>query len=313
MVSAMVLSRNGNAITLSKEFLNAGIKTPQELKEYLQHTPDRILTFGVVYPASMENLLLRYWLASGGIDPDQEVTLTTLSPEAMVENLRSGAIDGFCVGNPWNSHAVAEGLGYVVATDLDIWAGHPEKVLGVREDWVQQNPKTHIALVKALLEACAYCDDRRNRGQILAMLANSQYLNLDPSVAMAGFTEIFDRGDGSTPEMLPRFHQFHNEQANFPARGEGLWLLTQLARWGYIPFPKNWVEITERVRRPDLFGEACRQLGWPDIEGDRQTFKLMDNMVFTTDDPVGYIKRFNIYREFVSTEIPLEQTSPSNP
>ena len=311
IVSAMVLSRNGNAITLSKEFLDAGIKTPQELKEHLQNTPDRILTFGVVYPASMENLLLRYWLASGGIDPDQEVTLTTLSPEEMVENLRSGAIDGFCVGDPWNSQAVAEGLGYVIATDLDIWAGHPEKVLGAREDWVAQNPKTHIALVKALLEACEYCDDRRNRPEILEMLSSS-VLQLDPTFSKAGFTDVFDYGNGQIPEMLPRFHQFHNEQASCPARGEGLWILTQLARWGYMPFPKNWIEITERVRRPDLFGEACRQLGWPDIEGDRQTFKLMDGMVFTPNDPVSYINRFNIHREFVTSEIALEQSAIAN-
>lgn len=309
MVSAMVLSRNGNAITLGREFLDAGIKTSQDLKAYLQQTPDRILTFGTVYPASMENLLLRYWLASGGIDPDQDVILTTLSPGEMLENLQSGAIDGFCVGNPWNSQAVAAGLGYVVATDLDIWAGHPEKVLGVKETWVEQFPKTHIALVKALLEACAYCDDRRNRPEILGMLTQPNYLDFDPQMAQAGFIGSFDRGDGTAPETLPRFHQFHNEQANFPARGEGLWLLTQLARWGYVPFPKNWVEITERVRRPDLFGEACRQLGWPDIEGDRQTLKLMDQMVFTADDPIGYIKRFNIYRDFISIEIPLEQTS----
>jgi nitrate/nitrite transport system ATP-binding protein len=229
----------------------------------------------------------------------------------MVENLRSGAIDGFCVGDPWNSHAVAEDLGYVVATDLDIWPGHPEKVLGAREDWVAANPKTHMALVKALLEACEYCDDQRNRPEILAMLANSS-LSLDPKVAKAGFADTFDRGDGSVPEILPRFHQFHNQQASCPARGEGLWLITQLARWGYMPFPKNWVEITERVRRPDLFGEACRQLGWPDMEGDHQTFKLMDGMIFTPNDPVGYIKRFNIHREFTTSEILIEQTAPTN-
>ncbi|OKH13152.1 nitrate ABC transporter ATP-binding protein [[Limnothrix rosea] IAM M-220] len=307
MVSAMVLSRNGNAITLSKEFLDAGIKTPQDLKEHLQNTPDRILTFGVVYPASMENLLLRYWLASGGIDPDQDVTLTILSPEEMVDNLRSGAIDGFCVGDPWNSQAVAAGLGYVIATDLDIWAGHPEKVLGAREDWVAKNPKTHIALVKALLEACEYCDDRRNRTEITKILGSS-ILSIDPAFSQAGFADVFDYGDGQTPAMLPRFHQFHNEQANCPARGEGLWILTQLARWGYMPFPKNWLEITERVRRPDLFGEACRQLGWPDIEGDRQTFKLMDGMVFTPNDPVSYIKRFSIHRELTVSEIQLQET-----
>jgi nitrate/nitrite transport system ATP-binding protein len=101
------------------------------------------------------------------------------------------------------------------------------------------------------------------------------------------------------------------DQANCPGRGEGLWTLTQLARWGYTPFPKNWVEILERVRRPDLFGEACRQLGWPDTESDRHNFTLFDGMVFTPDDPIGYIQRFTIHRELKVSEILIDSVSRS--
>ncbi|MDX2096813.1 MAG: nitrate ABC transporter ATP-binding protein, partial [Leptolyngbyaceae cyanobacterium bins.59] len=163
IVTALTMSRNGNAITLGQHFYDEGVRTLADLKAALMATPDRTHTFGMVHTASMHNLMLRDWLASAGIDPDRDVNLTTIPPAQMVSNLKAGNIDGFCAGEPWNSRAVYERLGFVMATDLDIWPGHTEKVLGVREEWANQYPQTHIALVKALLEACEYCDDRRNR------------------------------------------------------------------------------------------------------------------------------------------------------
>ena len=306
IINALVMSRNGNAITLAKSFAQAGVKNLGDLKAKLMETPDKVHTFGMVHPASMHNLLLRYWLASGGIDPDQDVTLTAIPPAQMVANLKAGNIDGYCVGEPWNSRAVYEGLGYVIDTSLDIWAGHPEKVLGVKEEWVAKYPETHLALVRALLKACEYCDDRRNREEIIGLLCQPQYVGSLEDYTRPGFIDPYNRGDGTDPQQLVRFNQFYVDQANCPGRSEGLWTLTQLARWGYTPFPKNWVEILERVRRPDLFGEACRQLGWPDTESDRHNFSLFDGMVFTPDDPIGYIQRFTINRELKVSEILID-------
>jgi nitrate/nitrite transport system ATP-binding protein len=308
IITALVMSRNGNAITFSKKLAQAGVKTLGDFKAHLDQNADHVPTLGMVHPASMQNLLLRYWLASGGIDPDQDITLMRLPPPQMVANLKAGTIDGYCVGEPWNSRAVYENLGYVIATDLDIWDGHPEKVLGVREDWVEQYPETHLALVKALLEACEYCDDRRHREEILGYLCLPRYLGALPEYTRPGFIDTYRRGNGQAPEMLLRFNQFYVDQANCPSRSEGLWTLTQLARWGYVPFPKNWVEVIERVRRPDLFGEACRQLGWPDLEVERQTITLFDGMVFTPNDPLGYIRRFNLHREIQVSEVLLDRT-----
>jgi ABC-type nitrate/sulfonate/bicarbonate transport system substrate-binding protein len=50
----------------------------------------------------MHNLLLRYWLAAAGIDPDKDVHLETIPPAQMVADLKTGSIDGYCVGEPWN-------------------------------------------------------------------------------------------------------------------------------------------------------------------------------------------------------------------
>lgn len=306
VVTAMVLSRNGNAITLSKSLFEKGVRNLSDLKKYIKQSPEKLHSFGMVHPASMHNLMLRYWLASGGIDPDLDVNLTVIPPAQMVANLKAGNIDGYCVGEPWNSRAVHEDLGFVIATDLDIWPGHPEKVLGLREEWVNKYPQTHIALVKALLEACEYCDDVRHREEIVNLLCKPEYVGSDRIYTRPGFAAPYDYGTGQTPQILQRFNQFHFEQTNCPARVEGLWILTQLARWGVTPFPKNWLEILERVRRVDLYGEAARSLGWPDNEPDRQCFELFDHMVFNPDDPIGYLQRLTIHREISIQEINID-------
>jgi nitrate/nitrite transport system ATP-binding protein len=306
MVTALVMSRNGNAITLNKQLYQQGVRTLSDLKTAIASTQDKVYTLGVVHPSSMHNLMLRYWLASGGIDPEQDINLTVLPPSEMVNSLKSGKIDGYCVGAPWNAQAVSEGVGFIIATDLDIWPGNPEKVLGVREDWVNQNPQTHIALLKALLEACQYCDEQQNREEILQLLCQPQYLGSDPSITRSGFITAYDRGTGETPQMLHRYNQFYFDNTNCPGRVEGLWILTQLARWGITPFPKNWIEILERVRRVDMFGVAARELGWSDVEPDRKPFQLFDGVVFNPDDPIGYLNRLEIHRDIRIQEILID-------
>jgi nitrate/nitrite transport system ATP-binding protein len=305
-VAALVLDRNGNAITLSKKFYQQGVRTLADLRSAIASEPDKVHTLGMVHPSSMHNLMLRYWLAAGGIDPDQDVNLTVIPPPQMVANLKSGSIDGYCVGEPWNSRAVQEGLGFVIATDLDIWPGHPEKVLGVREDWANKHPQTYIALVKALLEACEYCEDRRYREEVVQLLCQPQYVGVAPTYIRPGFIDPYNRGTEEKPQQLMRYNQFHVENTNCPGRVEGLWILTQLARWGITPFPKNWIEILERVRRVDLYGEAARQLGWPDVEPDREPFQLFDGVSFNPDDPIGYLKRLDIRREIRIEEIIID-------
>ena len=301
----LVLSRNGNAITLSTKLYQRGIHTLQNLKAAISNEQnDRQLVLGIVHECSMHNLMLRYWLASAGIDPDTDVDLVVIPPQEMVDRLRSHEIDGFCVGEPWNTQAVAEGIGFVIATDLDIWAGNPEKVLGFRESWVQQHPNTHAAIVQAVLEACEYCDEPRHRQEILVLL--TQHLNVSPQYIRPGLIGPFDRGGNTLPEHLPRYHQFHVENANCPRSIEGLWILTQLARWGITPFPKNHIEILARVRRVDHFLKACQQLGYVGIEPDRDPFQLFDGQVFNPDEPLKYLRNQPIHRELAVREVDID-------
>jgi len=311
IVTALVMARNGNAITLSKRLYNAGVRTLADFKAAIAQNPDRVHTLGMVHQSSMHNLMLRHWLAAGGIDPDLDVSLTVIPPPQMVSSLKAGNIDGYCAGEPWNSRAVYEDLGFVIATDLDIWAGHLEKVLGVREDWAKQYPQTHIALVKALLQACEYCDDRRNREEILELICRPEYVGSAPEYTRPGFIDPYNRGLGEEPEQLLRYNQFYVDRTNCPYRVEGLWIMTQLARWGITPFPRNWIEVLDRMRRVDVFGEAARELDLLDTEPDRGLIHFSDGTVFNPDDPISYLNNLKIKREIRIEEILIDSLATS--
>ncbi|MBD2499715.1 ABC transporter ATP-binding/substrate-binding protein [Anabaena azotica] len=302
IVNALNLSRNANAITFSKRLYNQGVRTLTDLKAAIDASPDQILTLGVVHPTSMQNLILRYWLAAGGIDPDRDVSLTVIPPTQMVAQLKAGNIDGYCAGEPWNYQAVHQDIGFVAATALEIWSGQPKKVLGVREQWAQQYPETYLNLVKALLEACKYCDDLRNREEILELLCRPEYLDVNPAYIRPGFTDPYDRGDGTPPQELTTYNQFYLNKTNYPNRTEILWMVTQMARWGLTPFPKNWVEVIERVCRADIFGAAARDLGLLDI-GEDNPIHLFDGKTFNPSDPIEYLKNLEIKRQIRIEEI----------
>jgi nitrate/nitrite transport system ATP-binding protein len=306
VVSALTLSRNGNAIVLSKQLYDEGVRTLADFKAAIDRTPDKVHTLAMVHPSSMHNLMLRYWLAAGGIDPDRDVNLTVLPPAQMVANLKAGNIDGYCSGEPWNSRAVYEGLGFVIATDLEIWQGHLEKVLGVREEWANQYPQTHLALVKALLEACEYCDDRRNREEILTLLCQPEYVGTDPAYTRPGFIDPYDRGTEATPQNLTHYNQFYVNKTNCPDRVEALWTLIQMARWGIVPFPRNWIEVLDRTRRVDVFGEAARELGLLDIGRDRHAIHLFDGTIFNPDDPIQYLNSIKVKQNVRIEEVQLD-------
>ncbi len=303
VVSALTLTRNGNAITLHKRFYQEGIHTLTQLKHRILDAPGRQLTFGVVHPSSMHNLLLRYWLAAGGIHPDQDVVLKTLPPAQMVANLTSSSIDGYCVGEPWNLRAAMEGSGFTVATDLEIWLGHPGKVLGVREDWARSYPNTHIALVKALLDACRYCEDPAHHDEIRGLLSQRAFLSTDINYIHLGDPHRL-ACDLDTPMREYAHHQFFLGAGNRPSRTEHLWILTQMARWGDIPFPRNWVEMLERVCQVGVFSTAARELSI-DVSYQRQPIQLFDGVSFSSDDPVAYLNQLEIKHDIYMAEVAL--------
>ncbi|MEA5468973.1 nitrate ABC transporter ATP-binding protein [Spirulina sp. 06S082] len=308
VVSGLTMTRNGNGITLDRRFYDQGVRSAEDFQKYLQQTRDRTHTLGMVHPSSLHNLLLRYWLAAYQIDPDRDVNLQTIPPAQMVVDLQGGTIDGYCVGEPWNLRAAIEGVGFTIATDLEIWDGHPGKVLGVREDWANAYPNTHIALVKALLEACRYCADENNELEIRQILAQRQYVstNLD-YIQLGNPNQAFC--DVEQPMREYAHHLFFSESANRPSRTEHLWIMTQLARWGHTPFPRNWMEILERICKVGVFSTAARELGLLDMKYNRIPIKLFDGTVFDPEDPITYLNELAIKQDFSIAEVVLDDDS----
>ncbi|MBF2049118.1 MAG: nitrate ABC transporter ATP-binding protein [Leptolyngbya sp. IPPAS B-1204] len=304
VVTALTMTRNGNAITLDKRFYEQGILTLNDLKRMLLETPNKRHTFGAVHPASMHSLLLRYWLAAGGIDPNHDVSVTTIPPAQMVAQLEAGNIDGYCIGEPWNVRAAVEDIGYTIATDLEIWDGHPGKVLGVREDWALAYPNTHVALVKALLEACRYCTDEKNHDEVREILSRPEYLATELEYIYLGDPSHRVCDLHPSPREYAH-HQFFGAGVNRPSRTENLWIMTQLARWGDVPFPRNWVEVLERVCKVSVFSIAARELGLAELSYSRGPIHLFDGVTFTADDPIAYLNSLAIKHDIYMAEVPL--------
>ena len=300
IVTALTLSRNGNGITLANRLAEQGVRSVAEYRDYLLRTNREPHTLGIVHPASMHNLLLRYWLSSNAIDPDRDVQLQTLPPAQMLADLKDGSIDGYCIGEPWNYRADREGHGFPIVGDLEIWSGHPGKVLGVREDWALTYPNTHIALTKALLEACRYCADPNHWTELSQLLSDRRYLGMKPELIRFGVPTGSPENPHGDPHTL-----FFGPGVNRPSRTEHLWVITQLARWSEIPFPRNYVEILERICAVSVYSTAARELGLEDVSYQRTGIELFDGVPFTGEDPIGYINSLSIHQDFSVAEIPI--------
>ncbi|MFM7635960.1 MAG: nitrate ABC transporter ATP-binding protein [Cyanobacteriota bacterium] len=291
MATALTLSRNGNAITLHRRFHEAGVSEAAGLKRWITAHPEKRPVFAMVHPASMHNLILRAWLASAGIDPDRDVELIVIPPPQMVATLRAGTIDGFCVGEPWNTRAVREGIGTVIATDTELWNGHSEKVLGVRQEWATAYPRTHEALVLALLEACRWCDQPENRQELSEMLASPEFVGADPATLSPALVGPFDRGLGQ-PMADPAMFRFHDGGANAPDRGDAIWILTQLARWGLCSFPDDWEQVADQVQLRELYHRVAEASGSADALANPvpSLIQLFGSDCLDPSDPVAYLR-----------------------
>lgn len=258
-LTALVLNLHGNAITLSNELWQRGVRDGVTLREEIAQTRrERTFTLGVVYPYSSHHFLLRGWLASAGIDPDRDVRIVVVPPPQMVVNLKAGHLDGFCVGEPWNSVAIKTGIGWCVAASAELDPGHPEKVLMVRKEFVEKSPEPHLALVAAILEACEYCDQPEHHERVVHTLSRPEFVGVAVDCLTPGFDGRFDFGHGQTREVRD-FTVFHRGSSNEPCEEKAAGVLEQLRGHGYCPdLPWPNVALTRRVFRADLFAQAVR-------------------------------------------------------
>ena len=275
--TSFALNLNGNAITVSNalheqlkqidpECFHKQPLTPHGLRAIVERRrTDRQapLTFAHVYHYSMHGYELRYWLSAAGINPETDVKLVVIPPERMVESLSRGLIDGYCVGEPWNSAAIDAGLGKTLVTSAEIWSNAPEKVLAVRCQWSDQNRDTHLAMLKALLDAAQWLDVTDNRLTAAEIISQSSYVDMPVHLLQSSLTGQNVISGGSLLKTMPDFNVFHRYTANFPWRSHARWIFGQMVRWGEALAETDADEVVKLAYDVDIYRQAAKESGVP--------------------------------------------------
>ncbi len=264
LIVPMCLSLNGNAVTVSHTVGRAlGLDGHAEpgvvgarLREHLQARRTRF-RFAVVHVYSTHNLLLRYWLAACGIDPENDVEFVVVPPAETVDALRRSDIDGFCAGAPWGKVAESSEVGATVLRTSQIWHNNPEKCLAVSSRWAGDNPALMEALLDAMIEGARFCDSPDHADEIAALLSRDEYLSMNADLIRASLPA--DPHSSPKQADVDRSIFFANA-ANFPWRSQAMWFVDQMTRWGYIPAPMAGRAAVE-IYRPDMFRAAARRCG----------------------------------------------------
>ncbi|MDZ4816078.1 MAG: CmpA/NrtA family ABC transporter substrate-binding protein [Verrucomicrobiota bacterium] len=251
--TSLVLNLQGNSLVISKALYQAGVRTNIDLKQYIL-SAKKVLTFGVVYQYSSHHYLLREWFKQAGINPDRDVRIVVLPPVQMSVFLKSGNLDGYCVGEPWGTDAIFAGLGYCVKVGPELAKGHPEKVLIFRNAFLNSNHNQIVRLTAALLEACVFCDKQENRLEVVNILSRPEYLSISREHLANSLIGPFSRGmKEQGPEGIHIFNRF---DANAPTFEKSEWISKSLlALHPGLSFKR---EMVHECYRLDIFEEASR-------------------------------------------------------
>ncbi len=294
MVIPWMINRNGQGITLDNKF-KGKVKTAADLKPFVEKAKAAgdPLTFAMTFPPGTHAMWVRYWLASGGINPDKDVNLITIPPPQMVANMKVGKMDGYSVGEPWNARGIMDGVGFTAVVSQKIWPDHPEKVCAFTEEFAMKNPKAVSAVLKALHLASEHIDKMENRPGVVDVISRPTYINTTKDVILDRFMGKYDYGDGRV-EQDPNYMIFNKRDCNFPSRTYGYWWLTQFRRWGMVKGAPQYKQVAEKVMRPDLYMSAMKELGVTVKAKDMQPVKLADATFNPSADPEKYATSFAV-------------------
>lgn len=295
MAILMGLCQNGQAINLSQPLKQAGVTSAEALAARVRQGGAK-LTFAQTFPTGTHAMWLYYWLAAQGIHPLEDVSTVVVPPSQMVAHLRAARIDGFCAGGPWGALAVEEDQGFTLATSQDIWADHPEKVLGVNREFAEQYPNTARALTMAVLEASRFIDEsEENKRGTAQLISGSDYVDAPLSAIQPRFLGQYEDGLGHAWLDAHPLRFFAGGEVNMPWLSDGIWFLTQFRRWGLLKDDPDYLGIARRIHRLDLYRSAAEALGIAVPEQPMRTSTLLDGSVWDGSDPAGYARSFAIH------------------
>ena len=270
---------NGQAITLHNKH-----KDKQDPKQW------KGFKFAVPFEYSMHNFLLRYYVAEAGLDPDQDIQIRVLPPPEMVANLRAENVDGYLSPDPFNQRAVYDGVGFIYKLTKEIWPGHPCCAFAASQAFIDENPNTFLALFKSIIDATAYSSDKSNRKEISAAISPKNYLNQPTTVVEQVLTGRFADGLGKVRNEPDRI-----DFDPFPWHSMGVWILTQMKRWGYVKGDINYAAIAEQVYLAADAADVMKAVGQTPPSETYMTHEIMGK-TFDPAKPEEYVDSFAIKR-----------------
>ncbi|TKW79849.1 MAG: ABC transporter substrate-binding protein [Bradyrhizobium icense] len=300
------LGLNGNAITISPALHSAimaeidgdrfdPMATATALARVVSKRKKRgaePLTFGMTFPFSTHNYQLRFWMAAGGVDPDEDVRLVVLPPPYMVDSLASGQVDAFCVGAPWNSVAVDLGVGHILHFVSDILVRAAEKVLAVRQNWSEKNPDVLAALIRAATRAAEFIEQAENRTEVTKILSQPERIGVDAEVIQRTLVGRLKISPDGTMRESGRYLLVGREDAARPDPVQAAWLFAQMVRWGQTTYSAEALSAAMGVFRPDLYKAALGNGGHATEASG--TIGAFAGPPFKPDDIAGHLEAFAI-------------------
>jgi len=304
------LNTQGNGIAIANMHAGKGlgldVTNAADYIKGFQASQGRKFKAAFTFPNVNQEFWIRYWLAAGGIDPDQEVDLLTVPPPETVQGMKTGTMDAFSTGDPWPYRIVAENTGFISALTAELWPYHPEEYLAIRADWVDRNPKATKALLKAVTEAQQWCDQPENRAELVQILSGRNFFNIPAAVLTPPFEGKYALADGKAAiddfNKGPLYWKDGIGNVSYPYKSHDLWFLTETMRWnfhkGAIADIDTAKQIIDRVNREDLWKEAAKEAGFSDIptSTSRGIETFFDGIKFDPQNPEAYLTSLQIKR-----------------
>ncbi|WP_103335719.1 CmpA/NrtA family ABC transporter substrate-binding protein [Pseudotabrizicola formosa] len=265
MYTLLNLNEDAQAISVSQTYADSGVGLDSApLREIFaaKRAAGAEIPVAMTFPGGTHDLWMRYWLAAGGIDPTKDVDLIVVPPPQMVANMKVGNMEAFCVGEPWNEQLVNQGIGFTATTTGEIWANHPEKILGMRAEWVDANPNATLALMMAVMEAQSWCDDAANKDEMAEIIGRRQWYNVpvaDIVTRLKGEINYGNARQESRTDLAMKF--WRNGATSFPWKSLDTWFITENKRWGYFPGDLDTKAVVDATNRSDLWLQAAAGLG----------------------------------------------------
>lgn len=311
MILLAQLSTQGNGIAISSKHNGKGFGldlSSSGAAEYIKDLKAANTPFKAAYtfPKVNQDFWIRYWLAASGVDPNKDLDLIAVPAAQTVANMRTGTMDGFSTGDPWPSRIVNDRRKFAFMSVLtaEIWPAHPEEYLALRRDWVERNPKATKALLKAVMEAQMWCDDPKNRKEMVAILGQRKYFNVPTQFLIGSYEGKYIMGDNrqekTDPALAVRYWTDSKGNVSYPYQSHDLWFLTESVRWGFLPegILGDADRIIKSVTGEKYWREAAQELGIPASQipptTSRGVEKFFDGAEFDPANPKGYLDSLKI-------------------